>query len=86
MNSQAAARTNTALEINSHPSRLDLNDINAKAAREMGVKISINSDAHDAEQLLTMKYGVNVARRAWLEKKDVLNALSLKELLSELKR
>ena len=83
---ETAARTNTALEINSHPSRLDLNDINAKAAREMGVKICINSDAHDAEQLLTMKYGVNVARRAWLEKKDVLNALSLKELLSELKR
>ena len=83
---ETAARTNTALEINSHPSRLDLNDINAKSAREMGVKISINSDAHDAEQLLTMKYGVNVARRAWLEKKDVLNALSLKELLSELKR
>jgi DNA polymerase (family 10) len=82
---ETAARTNTALEINSHPSRLDLNDINAKAAREMGVKISINSDAHDAEQLLTMKYGVNVARRAWLEKKDVLNALSLKELLSVLK-
>jgi DNA polymerase (family 10) len=83
---QAAARTNTVMEINSHPSRLDLNDINAKAAREMGVRLSINSDAHDAEQLLTMKYGVNVARRAWLEKKDVLNALSLKELLSELKR
>jgi len=83
---KAAARTNTALEINSYPSRLDLNDINAKAAKEMGVKISINSDAHDAEQLLTMKYGVNVARRAWLEKKDVLNALSLKELLSVLKR
>ncbi|MHB8119852.1 MAG: DNA polymerase/3'-5' exonuclease PolX [Methanothrix sp.] len=83
---KAAARTNTALEINSHPSRLDLSDVNAKAAKEMGVKISINSDAHDAEQLLTMKYGVNVARRAWLEKKDVLNALSLKELLSVLKR
>ncbi|MFZ2471052.1 MAG: DNA polymerase/3'-5' exonuclease PolX [Methanothrix sp.] len=83
---KAASRTNTALEINSYPSRLDLNDINAKAAKEMGVKISINSDAHDAEQLLTMKYGVNVARRAWIEKKDVLNALSLKGLLSVLKR
>ena len=83
---QAAARTNTALEINSHPSRLDLSDVNAKAAKEMGIKISINSDAHDVEQLLNMKYGVNVARRAWLEKKDVLNALSLKELLSVLKR
>jgi DNA polymerase (family 10) len=52
----------------------------------MGIKMSINSDAHDSEQLLTMKYGVNVARRAWLEKKDVLNALSLKELRSVLKR
>jgi len=83
---QAAARTNTALEINSHPSRLDLSDVNAKAAKEMGIKMSINSDAHDAEQLLNMKYGVNVARRAWLEKKDVLNALSLKELLSVLMR
>ncbi|MDD1748991.1 MAG: DNA polymerase/3'-5' exonuclease PolX, partial [Methanothrix sp.] len=83
---EAAARTNTALEINSYPSRLDLSDVNARAAKEMGVRMSINSDAHDPEQLQTMKYGVNVARRAWLEKKDVLNALSLKELLSELKR
>ncbi len=83
---KAAARTKTALEINSYPSRLDLSDINAKAAREMGVRLSINSDAHDTEQLLNMRYGVNVARRAWLERKDVLNALSLKELLSALKR
>jgi DNA polymerase (family X) len=82
---QAAARTNTAMEINSHPSRLDLSDVNAKAAKELGVRLCINSDAHDAEQLLTMKYGINVARRAWLEKRDVLNALSLKELRSELK-
>ncbi|MEI8003390.1 MAG: PHP domain-containing protein, partial [Methanothrix sp.] len=83
---KAAARTKTALEINSYPSRLDLSDVNAKAAREMGVRLSINSDAHDAEQLLNMRYGVNVARRAWLERKDVLNALSQKELLSVLKR
>ncbi len=82
----AAARTKTVMEINSHPSRLDLNDINAKAAKEMGVMLCINSDAHDAKQLLNMKYGVNVARRAWLEKKDVLNASSLKDLLSVLRR
>jgi DNA polymerase (family 10) len=82
---RAAARTNTVLEINSHPSRLDLNDVNAKAAKEMGVMLCINSDAHDAKQLLNMKYGVNVARRAWLEKKDVLNASSLKDLLTVLK-
>jgi len=82
---EAAARTKTALEINAYPSRLDLSDVNAKAAKEMGIKMAINSDAHDPEQLLTMKYGVNVARRAWLEKKDVLNALPLKELLAALK-
>lgn len=83
---KVAARTETALEINSYPGRLDLNDVNARAARDAGVKLCINSDAHDAEQLSTMKYGVNVARRAWLEKKDVLNALPLKELLTALKR
>ncbi|MDD2756196.1 MAG: DNA polymerase/3'-5' exonuclease PolX [Methanothrix sp.] len=83
---RAAARTKTVMEINSHPSRLDLNDVNAKAAKEMGVMLCINSDAHDAKQLLNMKYGVNVARRGWLEKKDVLNASSLKDLLSVLRR
>ncbi len=83
---KAAAKTDTAMEINSHPSRLDLCDTNAKAAKDMGVKLCINTDAHDVEQLLTMKYGVNVARRAWLDKKDVLNALSLKELQYVLKR
>ena len=82
---EAAARTGTALEINAYPGRLDLNDINARAAKEMGVKMSINTDAHDASQLLAMKYGVNVARRAWLEKKDLLNAMSLQELLKALK-
>jgi DNA polymerase (family 10) len=83
---KAAARTKTVMEINSHPSRLDLNDVNAKAAKDMGVMLCINSDAHDGKQLLNMKYGVNVARRGWLEKKDVLNALSLKDLLSVLRR
>lgn len=83
---EAAARTGTALEINSYPARLDLSDVNARAAREAGVKLSINSDAHDAGQLLVMKYGINVARRAWLESKDVLNAGPLKDLLAALKR
>ena len=82
---EAAARTGTALEINAHPSRLDLNDVNARAAKEMGVRLCINSDAHDAQQLLNMKYGVNVARRAWLEKKDLLNALELRDLMNLLK-
>jgi DNA polymerase (family 10) len=83
---EAAAETGTALEINAHPSRLDLNDVNARAAKEMGVQMSINSDAHDAGQLLAMKYGINVARRAWLEKKDLINAMDLKDLIQFLKK
>jgi len=82
---EAAARTGTALEINAYPGRLDLNDINARAAKDMGVRMSINTDAHDPKMLLNMKYGVNVARRAWLEKKDLLNAMSLQELMNTLK-
>ncbi len=82
---EAAARTGTALEINAYPSRLDLDDVNAKAAKEAGVRIAINSDAHDTEQLLVMKYGLNVARRGWLERKDILNAMPLQELRSFLK-
>ena len=82
---EAAARTGTALEINAYPGRLDLNDINARTAKDMGVRMSINTDAHDPTMLLNMKYGVNVARRAWLEKKDLLNAMSLQELMNTLK-
>ena len=82
---EAAARTGTALEINAYPSRLDLDDVNAKAAKEAGVRIAINSDAHDTEQLLVMNYGLNVARRGWLERKDILNAMPLEELRSFLK-
>ena len=82
---EAARRTGTAMEINAYPTRLDLNDINARAAKEMNVKMCINSDAHEPEQLKVMKYGMNVARRAWLEKKDLLNTLHLQELLKVLK-
>lgn len=82
---EAAARTGTALEINSYPSRLDLGDDSARAARDAGARLAINSDAHDADQLQVLKYGINVARRAWLERKDVINALPLKELLAALK-
>ena len=82
---EAAARNGTALEINAYPGRLDLNDINARAAKDMGVRMSINTDAHDQTMLSNMKYGVNVARRAWLEKKDLLNAMSLQELMDTLK-
>lgn len=82
----AAARAGTAMEINAYPSRLDLNDVWSKAAKEMRVKLAINTDAHEVGQLGLMRYGVMVARRGWLEKKDVLNTLGLKELKATLKK
>jgi DNA polymerase (family 10) len=77
---KAAKDTETALEINSFPQRLDLNDVNARMAKDAGVKIVINTDSHIAEHLYMMKFGVAVARRAWLEKKDVLNTAAFNRL------
>ncbi len=68
-----AAATKTALEINAHPERLDLNDIYCRMAKEHGVKVAIGTDAHSAAGLDLMELGVAVARRGWLEKGDVLN-------------
>lgn len=78
---KAAAETNTVLEINSSPDRLDLNDELARKAKEMGVKIVINTDTHELEGLNDIKYGVWVARRAWLEKEDVINTYPLPRLM-----
>ncbi len=79
---QTAARTNTMLEINGMPSRLDLKDIHAYRARELGVKLVINTDAHNAEHLEFMRFGVGVARRGWCEAQDILNTKSLKEVIA----
>jgi DNA polymerase (family 10) len=83
---QAAAETGVALEINAHPARLDLNDINARRANELGIPISINTDAHSEEDLDMLPYGVATARRAWLEPKDVINTWTPKKLLDWLKK
>jgi DNA polymerase (family 10) len=83
---EAAARTGTVMEINAHPIRLDLNDRWARRAKEMGVKMAINSDAHSVEGLQVMKYGVKTARRGWLEKEDVVNTLGLEELMKLLRK
>ncbi|MBA7511270.1 DNA polymerase/3'-5' exonuclease PolX [subsurface metagenome] len=77
---EKAAQTRTWLELNAYPDRLDLNDVNLKVAKEMGIKISIGTDAHSAEGLLWMKFGVATARRGWLEPKNVVNTYSLKKL------
>jgi len=76
-----AKKTKTALELNSHPQRLDLNDVNCRLAKDQGVLISINTDSHTTDQLNLMKYGIFTARRGWLEKKNILNALTLDKLL-----
>jgi len=83
---QAAARTDTALEINAMPSRLDLKDIHAYRARELGVKLLINTDAHSIGHLDFMRFGVGVARRGWCEAEDILNTRPLEEVVAYLKR
>lgn len=82
---RAAAETHTALEINSWPNRLDLWDEPARRARDAGAKLAINTDSHAADQLAFLRYGVAVARRAWLEPQDVLNAQPLDDLLAYLR-
>ena len=81
----AAAKNNKVLEINAMPDRLDLNDIHAFRARELEVKLAIETDAHSIAHLGFMHFGVGVARRAWCEPRHILNTLSLEELLTFLK-
>ncbi len=83
---KAAAETGVAMEINAHPARLDLDDVHARRARELGVPISINTDAHSEADFDVMFYGVATARRAWLEPKDVINTWPREKLLSWLKK
>jgi len=80
---EVCARCNTALEINSHPDRLDIDERIARMAKEQGVKVAINSDTHHKKDLELIDYGVITARRGWLEPKDVLNALSWDDLLKQ---
>jgi DNA polymerase (family X) len=72
----AAKEHNVAIELNAQPDRLDLNDLHLLRAREIDVKIAINTDAHNAEQLHFIKYGIDQARRGWLEKHQVLNTMT----------
>jgi DNA polymerase (family 10) len=77
---KAAAETGTAMEINASYPRLDLSDVNAKNAKEAGVMISINTDAHSTGEFYLMPFGIDVARRAWLTPKDVINCMPLPAL------
>jgi DNA polymerase (family 10) len=83
---KVAKETGTAIEINAYPLRLDLNDVHVKMAKEIGVPIVISTDTHIVNQFDYMAYGVSIARRGWLEKKDVLNTLSYNSLIKTLRK
>jgi DNA polymerase (family X) len=83
---EAAARHGVALEINSQVDRLDLNDRHARLARERGVKIAIDSDSHSRGGFGMLRWGVTVARRAWLTADDVINTRDVEALLRGLRR
>jgi DNA polymerase (family 10) len=83
---EAAAKRGKALELNAYTDRLDLDELHLKRAKEKGVKITIGTDTHFAEGLAMMRFGVGIARRAWLEKSDILNCLSADDLLSKTRK
>jgi DNA polymerase (family 10) len=81
----AAAETDTVLEINAHPSRLDLDDVYARRAIGMGIKLAINTDAHAASDLDLLHFGVSTARRGWVTAESVINTWQPERLLAWLK-
>jgi DNA polymerase (family 10) len=83
---EAALERGCYLEINAHPERLDLNDVHARMAREMGLKLAVSTDAHSVASLAYMRFGLDQARRAWLTAEDVLNTRSWEDLKELLKR
>jgi DNA polymerase (family 10) len=78
---RAAAETGTALEVNAYPRRLDLDDVHVRRAIELGVKLAINSDAHDVNSFALLPLGVATARRGWAQPADVINTWSVNRLL-----
>jgi len=81
----ACAKHGVAMECNSYPDRLDLKDVYLRMCKERGVKVVISTDSHVAANLSFIRYGVVMARRGWLEKKDVINTLPVEEFLGELR-
>ncbi len=77
---QAAKDNQVILEINAHPTRLDLNDVYIQRAKEMGVKLSLGTDAHSTNELEHMQHGIDQARRGWAEPQDVINTLSWEDI------
>jgi DNA polymerase (family X) len=82
----AAKERGVFLELNAHPDRLDLNDIGCKLAKELGLKLTISTDSHSVQNLKFMQFGIDQARRGWLEPRDVINTYSLPKLRKMLVR
>jgi DNA polymerase (family X) len=82
---EVAKETGTILEINSSPYRLDLNGFHVRIAKTKGVKMVINTDSHQKEQLGLMEYGIWQARKGWAEKSDIINTNSVEKLLEYFK-
>jgi DNA polymerase (family X) len=82
---KAAAKDKVAMELNSYPERLDLNDVHLRMAKQHGVKIVINTDSHHTSHMEKLRYGITQARRAWLTKDDVLNTLPLQKFAKAMK-
>jgi DNA polymerase (family 10) len=82
---EAAARCQVVIELNAHPSRLDLDWRLMRKAKELGIKIAINPDAHHLEGLDDMAYGVGIARKGWLTREDVFNTFGVDQIKSYFK-
>jgi DNA polymerase (family 10) len=83
---RVCARTGTALEVNSHPARLDLPSAHIRAARDAGVKFAIDTDAHSTGHLDNLRYGVGCAQRGWLTPDDVITTWPLARLTAFLRK
>ena len=81
----AAAKHQVAMELNSYPDRLDLNDVHLRQAKQRGVRVVINTDSHHTSHLDKIRFGILQARRAWLTKPDVLNTLSAEQFAKAMK-
>jgi len=82
---EACAKHSVAMECNSYPDRLDLKDIHLRMCKERGVKVVISTDSHNTTNLSFIRYGVTMARRGWLEKRDVINSLPTEQFLAALR-
>ena len=82
---RASAHHKVAMELNAYPDRLDLCDRHLRLAKQLGVKIVINTDSHHTSHMEKIRFGILQARRAWLTAKDVLNTLPLEDFAKAMK-